>query len=464
MRGTEKGLFRSMAKGFNMRKKRLLGSVLAAVLITSIGFADQAAAEDISAESAFSETADGENTSAETSGSEDVSAETDGSEDVSAETDSADSAGAESEGADSGSEDAAETESSSSGTEEVKKDGAREVRVGVCGITEDKSVWHYMDENGVLKGLEVDILKKIDAADDRFELTLTGYPEEENPMYYKTRLEADGCDAAVGLFTGDSGLYTSCGGEMFSENPYLTWFRVLATNADNPDGVLSFADLAEKKICIPDDGETAAAVEAYNAAHADLPIKSKVISASDPYFYLVQAMQATGNALMDETDAAVYGKLYEADFGKTISLLPIPDGESLGRKDAYLLYLGADEELRSWFEEDIAALAHDGSIRDMSEAALGTDLTPYLPGEEASSGENGAAWDENGVYTDPEIVRSVQEALNSFGYDCGSADGIAGRRTNEMISVFKADNGFEDTSPDITGALLDALGITRDEA
>ena len=70
--------------------------------------------------------------------------------------------------------------------------------------------------------------------------------------------------------------------------------------------------------------------------------------------------------------------------------------------------------------------------------------------------------DENGsiankiVYRDNATVQEVQSLLNAAGYDCGSADGIAGKLTNDRILQFERDHGLrEDT--DITDELLEAL-------
>ena len=70
--------------------------------------------------------------------------------------------------------------------------------------------------------------------------------------------------------------------------------------------------------------------------------------------------------------------------------------------------------------------------------------------------------DENGniankvVYRDAATIQEVQSLLNAAGYDCGAADGIAGKKTNDMILQFERDHGLrEDT--DITDELLAAL-------
>ena len=62
-------------------------------------------------------------------------------------------------------------------------------------------------------------------------------------------------------------------------------------------------------------------------------------------------------------------------------------------------------------------------------------------------------------YTDSDTVTKVQQALNDAGYDCGTADGIAGKRTRSAISSYQADHELEDTGS-IDDALLASLGLS----
>ena len=62
-------------------------------------------------------------------------------------------------------------------------------------------------------------------------------------------------------------------------------------------------------------------------------------------------------------------------------------------------------------------------------------------------------------YTDKDTVTKVQQALNDAGYDCGTADGIAGKRTRSAISSYQADHELDDTGI-IDDALLASLGLS----
>lgn len=60
------------------------------------------------------------------------------------------------------------------------------------------------------------------------------------------------------------------------------------------------------------------------------------------------------------------------------------------------------------------------------------------------------------VYNDTESIKKVQELLNQAGYDCGTADGVPGKKTNSALLQFEKDHGLEETT-DITPELIEAL-------
>lgn len=64
------------------------------------------------------------------------------------------------------------------------------------------------------------------------------------------------------------------------------------------------------------------------------------------------------------------------------------------------------------------------------------------------------------TYSDAETVMMVQNALNEAGYDCGTADGIAGENTRTQISEYQKENGLEPTG-NIDDDLLESFGIDR---
>ena len=59
-------------------------------------------------------------------------------------------------------------------------------------------------------------------------------------------------------------------------------------------------------------------------------------------------------------------------------------------------------------------------------------------------------------YTDASIVKEVQTAMNAEGYECGTADGISGKKTVAAISAYQADNGLTETGT-VTEELLQSL-------
>ena len=66
-------------------------------------------------------------------------------------------------------------------------------------------------------------------------------------------------------------------------------------------------------------------------------------------------------------------------------------------------------------------------------------------------------------YTDKETVKKVQQALNDAGYNCGTPDGAAGKKTVAAITDYQSANGLEPTGV-IDDALLISLGLMEGEA
>lgn len=60
---------------------------------------------------------------------------------------------------------------------------------------------------------------------------------------------------------------------------------------------------------------------------------------------------------------------------------------------------------------------------------------------------------------DNSVVMQVQQRLNEEGYDCGTADGIAGSMTAAAISAFQEAHGMT-VDGQISDALLEALQLS----
>ena len=64
------------------------------------------------------------------------------------------------------------------------------------------------------------------------------------------------------------------------------------------------------------------------------------------------------------------------------------------------------------------------------------------------------------TYTDKDTVKKVQQALNDAGYECGTPDGIAGKKTAAAITQYQTEKGLEATGT-IDDALLEAIGAGK---
>lgn len=65
-------------------------------------------------------------------------------------------------------------------------------------------------------------------------------------------------------------------------------------------------------------------------------------------------------------------------------------------------------------------------------------------------------YDEEGMNKDPKVIKTVQDSLNALGYDCGTADGIAGNKTQSAIKKYQEDFGLQVTG-NVTGELIESL-------
>ena len=108
------------------------------------------------------------------------------------------------------------------------------------------------------------------------------------------------------------------------------------------------------------------------------------------------------------------------------------------------------------------------TLAENSAAAGDTDLagntTAAVTGNTDQAENSVAAGDTDlaGNIT-PDMIMQVQEALNSAGYNCGTADGLAGQKTKSAIEQYKKDKQLSETSEEITDELLVSLRIKMDE-
>ena len=66
-------------------------------------------------------------------------------------------------------------------------------------------------------------------------------------------------------------------------------------------------------------------------------------------------------------------------------------------------------------------------------------------------------------HNDKNTVKQVQNALNEAGYDCGTADGVAGKRTVSAIKQYQTDRRLDPTGV-IDDALLVSMGLLENSA
>lgn len=87
-------------------------------------------------------------------------------------------------------------------------------------------------------------------------------------------------------------------------------------------------------------------------------------------------------------------------------------------------------------------------------------VCPYSGNYAAAAGSGTAKTSSaSASAADKELIKQVQQALNDKGYDCGTADGIMGKKSKQALKDFQKDNGL--TEDGIIGdQVKEALGIS----
>lgn len=112
-----------------------------------------------------------------------------------------------------------------------------------------------------------------------------------------------------------------------------------------------------------------------------------------------------------------------------------------------------------FFETDLEAAGID-KINEISFTIQIIDGESFLPLYEGDEKflviDDNYQISEKEVYTDTESIQRVQTLLNEAGYDCGVADGVPGKQTNNALLQFERDHGLPETT-DITPELIETL-------
>ena len=162
---------------------------------------------------------------------------------------------------------------------------------------------------------------------------------------------------------------------------------------------------------------------------------------------------------------AMFGKFRQLEFAEQLKLaqnllgalqtdIPLLDMANLV---SALIQSGADLNAESY------RVPADGAYSNQTVSGMAV-LVPDLEANKAlirqwlGMEEETAAGTAAGGYSDAATVKKVQEALNAAGFNCGTADGVAGPKTREAMHQYQQANGLEVTDQ-ITDALLNAMGI-----
>ena len=161
----------------------------------------------------------------------------------------------------------------------------------------------------------------------------------------------------------------------------------------------------------------------------------------------------------------MFGKFRQLEFAEQLKLaqnllgalqtdIPLLDMANLV---SALIQSGADLNAESY------RVPADGAYSNQTISGMAV-LVPDLEANKAlirqwlGMEEEAAAGTAADGYSDAATVKKVQEALNAAGFNCSTADGVAGPKTREAMHQYQQANGLEVTDQ-ITDALLNAMGI-----
>ncbi len=105
---------------------------------------------------------------------------------------------------------------------------------------------------------------------------------------------------------------------------------------------------------------------------------------------------------------------------------------------------------------------HSDGVCPYSSNSTTTTTTETSKASTASSTDNAAETVSASEVIDKATIMKVQEALNNKGYDCGTADGIAGKKTKAALEKFQKDNQLT-VDGTISKEVLKLLEITENK-
>ncbi|WP_310602359.1 peptidoglycan-binding protein [Anaerosporobacter sp.] len=85
-------------------------------------------------------------------------------------------------------------------------------------------------------------------------------------------------------------------------------------------------------------------------------------------------------------------------------------------------------------------------------------VCPYSSSSTTSNSSTSTTKKTTTTTTSSSTIKKVQTALNKLGYDCGTPDGICGKKTKNAIKKYKQDKGLT-VNTKIDSKLKKSLGI-----
>ncbi len=223
--------------------------------------------------------------------------------------------------------------------------------------------YNFVDENGVLQGYEIDIIREVDRRLEDVEIELI-YTGEFSALF--PGLESGQFDIIGG---GISWREERAANYLFSEVPYLHSPTVIGVSKDN-NSINSIEDLVGKNIAHIPGTAQAMWLEAWNEANPDKKINIDYVDASS-----IEIMQMVYTGRYDACiHAAVDFAIAKDTLGVDLNTISIENADEIQRPDSYYLYAKNNTALQQKIDACLAEIRDDGTMSELCIKWFGMDL------------------------------------------------------------------------------------------
>lgn len=223
--------------------------------------------------------------------------------------------------------------------------------------------YNFVDENGVLQGYEIDLMREVDARLEDTEINFI-YTGEFSALF--PGLESGQYDIIGG---GISWKQERADNYLYSSVPYLYSPTVIGVRQDE-NGIKSIEDLAGKNIAHIPGTAQAMWLEAYNEANPKSKINIDYVDAS--------SIEIMGMVYSGRYDACIHAKVDFAiakdELGFDLKVVEIDNADEIQKPDSFYLFAKSNTALQQKIDAVLTEIRDDGTMSKLCEKWFGMDL------------------------------------------------------------------------------------------